>query len=224
MAAAGPAGHRGDHDVRRQVLHPDPNRADRPGRVPDAPAPARRIGFACSVRLAGRLELAGRVSSPAASASAAPAGSPGRQLAAGPSASPAPSAHHRRRPLRRGSGRRQQPSPVRVAGRPAVHRPAHRRASWPTLRFALEDKFGPIDEVRQEANIGPVISAELAQQALLLHRPRLDRHPGLGHVPLPGLPHGRDGHRRADPRRASSSSASSRSWARSSACRSTRCS
>jgi preprotein translocase subunit SecF len=36
------------------------------------------------------------------------------------------------------------------------------------LRFALEDRFGPIDEVRQEANIGPVISTELAQQALLL--------------------------------------------------------
>jgi preprotein translocase subunit SecF len=36
------------------------------------------------------------------------------------------------------------------------------------LRFALEDRFGPIDEVRQEASIGPVISAELAQQAIIL--------------------------------------------------------
>jgi len=36
------------------------------------------------------------------------------------------------------------------------------------LRFALEDAFGPIDEVRQEANIGPLISNEIAQQALLL--------------------------------------------------------
>jgi len=36
------------------------------------------------------------------------------------------------------------------------------------LRFALEEKFGPIDEVRQEANIGPIISNEIAQQALLL--------------------------------------------------------
>jgi len=36
------------------------------------------------------------------------------------------------------------------------------------LRFALESKFGPIDEVRQEANIGPIISAEIAQQALIL--------------------------------------------------------
>jgi preprotein translocase subunit SecF len=36
------------------------------------------------------------------------------------------------------------------------------------LRFALEDRFGPIDDVRQEASIGPVISAELAQQAIIL--------------------------------------------------------
>ena len=36
------------------------------------------------------------------------------------------------------------------------------------LRFALEDKFGTIDEVRQEASIGPIISGEIAQQALLL--------------------------------------------------------
>jgi preprotein translocase subunit SecF len=36
------------------------------------------------------------------------------------------------------------------------------------LRFALEDEFGPIDEVRQEASIGPVISSELTWQALVL--------------------------------------------------------
>jgi preprotein translocase subunit SecF len=36
------------------------------------------------------------------------------------------------------------------------------------LREALEAEFGPIDEVRQEATIGPVISAELGQQAILL--------------------------------------------------------
>ncbi len=36
------------------------------------------------------------------------------------------------------------------------------------LRIALEERFGPIDDVRQEANIGPVISGELAQQAILL--------------------------------------------------------
>ncbi len=36
------------------------------------------------------------------------------------------------------------------------------------LRAALEEDFGPIDEVRQEANIGPVVSNELAQQAVVL--------------------------------------------------------
>lgn len=36
------------------------------------------------------------------------------------------------------------------------------------LRFALEDEFGPIDEVRQEASIGPIISGELTWQALIL--------------------------------------------------------
>jgi len=36
------------------------------------------------------------------------------------------------------------------------------------LSDALQAKFGPIDEVRQEANIGPVISGEIIQQALLL--------------------------------------------------------
>jgi len=36
------------------------------------------------------------------------------------------------------------------------------------LRYALEAEFGPIDEVRQEANIGPLVSGEIAQQALLL--------------------------------------------------------
>jgi preprotein translocase subunit SecF len=32
----------------------------------------------------------------------------------------------------------------------------------------LQARFGPIDEVRQEANIGPIISAELGQQAIVL--------------------------------------------------------
>jgi preprotein translocase subunit SecF len=36
------------------------------------------------------------------------------------------------------------------------------------LRFALEAQFGPIDEVRQEASIGPIISGELTQQAIIL--------------------------------------------------------
>jgi preprotein translocase subunit SecF len=36
------------------------------------------------------------------------------------------------------------------------------------LRAALEQKFGPIDDVLVETNVGPVVSAELVQQAILL--------------------------------------------------------
>jgi preprotein translocase SecF subunit len=57
------------------------------------------------------------------------------------------------------------PSPSAAPG-PVINLPTEGRLA--DLRFALEERFGPIDEVRQEANIGPVISGELAQQALLL--------------------------------------------------------
>jgi preprotein translocase subunit SecF len=36
------------------------------------------------------------------------------------------------------------------------------------LRTALEAKFGPIDDVLIETNVGPVVSAELVQQAIIL--------------------------------------------------------
>jgi preprotein translocase subunit SecF len=36
------------------------------------------------------------------------------------------------------------------------------------LRTALEARFGPIDDVLVETNVGPVVSAELVQQAILL--------------------------------------------------------
>ena len=82
--------------------------------------------------------------SPAASGSPSPSGSPQASTAASPGASPSAS-----------------PGTGGVITLPTTGELAE-------LRFALEDRFGPIDEVRQEANIGPVISAELAQQALLL--------------------------------------------------------
>jgi len=84
--------------------------------------------------------------SASAEASAGPSASPGASGAVVPGASPAPSA---------------SPGAGGAIGLPTTGKLAD-------LRFALEDKFGPIDEVRQEANIGPIISAELAQQALLL--------------------------------------------------------
>ncbi len=109
----------------------------------------------------------GASASPSASPSAAASITPGPSSSAGSSASPAPSANPSATP---------SPSPT-PSGSPAVSpspSPAPGAIELPTegrlaeLRFALEDEFGPIDEVRQEASIGPVISGELAQQALLL--------------------------------------------------------
>lgn len=92
--------------------------------------------------------------SPAPSASAGASVSPGPSGSPSASASPAPSSS---------PGVSPSPSPGAggVLGLPTEGELAR-------LRFALEERFGPIDEVRQEANIGPVISSELAQQAIIL--------------------------------------------------------
>jgi preprotein translocase subunit SecF len=81
--------------------------------------------------------------SPSPGASPSPADSPG----ASPSPAPSPDA-----------------SPSPDAG--GVIPPTPGRLG--ELRAALEERFGPIDEVRQEATIGPVVSAELGQQAIIL--------------------------------------------------------
>lgn len=95
--------------------------------------------------------------SPGASPAGSPAASPGAigTLPAGGSPSPAPAF-----------------SPT--ASPDASPSPGAAGANVPTdgplaeLADALEARFGPIAEVRQEASIGPVISNELAQQAVLL--------------------------------------------------------
>ena len=96
------------------------------------------------------------------SPSESPAGSPGTTAAPSgsppPTASPSPSESP-------GPSPAVSPSPSETPG-PIINLPTEGRLG--DLRFALEEEFGPIDEVRQEANIGPVISGELAQQALLL--------------------------------------------------------
>ena len=94
--------------------------------------------------------------SPSASSSPEPSRPPAPSAA--PSASPSPGSSSAASP---GASASPSPGPGGVITLPTEGRLAN-------LRFALEDRFGPIDEVRQEANIGPVISAELAQQALLL--------------------------------------------------------
>jgi preprotein translocase subunit SecF len=87
--------------------------------------------------------------SPSPTLDASPSPSP--DGAASPGASPSPDT---------------SPSPSPSPGVPAVHIPPE--GPLADLAAALQERFGPIDEVRQEASIGPLISAELAQQALLL--------------------------------------------------------
>jgi preprotein translocase SecF subunit len=96
--------------------------------------------------------------SPAPTGSAAASGSPGPTPT--PSATPSPSP---------------SPSPTPTASPSPSPSPSPTPAQvLPTsgklgdLAAALVAKFGPIDEVRQEATIGPLISAELGQQAILL--------------------------------------------------------
>jgi preprotein translocase SecF subunit len=87
-------------------------------------------------------------------ASPGPEGSPSPAAAESPGASPSPAAAE-------SPGASPSASPGSVIGLPTEGKLAE-------LRFALEDRFGPIDEVRQEASIGPVISSEIGQQAIIL--------------------------------------------------------
>jgi preprotein translocase SecF subunit len=104
--------------------------------------------------------------SPAASSSVSPAPSPSAGPSTSASAAPSTSAVPSASPL---------PSASAVASAGASPSPSASPApALPTtgklgeLRAALEAKFGKIDEVRQQATIGPLISAELAQQTIVL--------------------------------------------------------
>lgn len=103
--------------------------------------------------------------SPATSPSpgASPNGSPalGPSPDASPEPSPSPDASPAAAPSPDGS-----PSPGPDDFVPPIDMPTEGRLA--ELATALQDRFGPIDEVRQQATIGPIISAELAQQALVL--------------------------------------------------------
>jgi preprotein translocase subunit SecF len=115
--------------------------------------------------------------SPQPSGSMAPSGSPGTSGSPPTSGSPAPSVTPTPAPSASAT-----PGPSGSAAASASASPAASPSPSPTanpiglptegrladLRFALEDEFGPIDEVRQEASIGPVISSELSWQALIL--------------------------------------------------------
>ncbi len=92
--------------------------------------------------------------------SASPSGSPVPSGSPDPSASPAASA---------------SPSPSASPGASASPEPSPSPGSivptegeLGTLASALQERFGPIDEVRQESSVGPVISQEVITGAILL--------------------------------------------------------
>ncbi|HUG46893.1 MAG TPA: protein translocase subunit SecF [Candidatus Limnocylindria bacterium] len=92
--------------------------------------------------------------SPEPTPDASPPASPGGSPSPSPDASPSPAASPAASP---------SPSPN---GGSAIDVPTEGRLG--ELAAALQARFGPIAEVRQQATIGPVISAELGQQALVL--------------------------------------------------------
>jgi preprotein translocase SecF subunit len=89
----------------------------------------------------------GSSTSPGASASAAASASAGAAASASPAASPSPSP---------------SPSPTPIPGG------VTRSGEVGTLVTALEAALGPIDSQRSLTTVGPVISSELTQQAILL--------------------------------------------------------
>jgi preprotein translocase SecF subunit len=120
-----------------------------------------------------RTEALGLVEQPAPTASpeptASPSAAPSGSAAASGSPSPSGSAAASPTPSPTASP---SPSPSASAGAPTPTASAGpilpSTGKLGELRTALEAKFGPIDEVRQQATIGPLISAELGQQAILL--------------------------------------------------------
>jgi preprotein translocase SecF subunit len=100
--------------------------------------------------------------SPEGSPTGSPEGSPTGSPAAGPTASASPSGAAGESPGASPGGTADaSPSPA-----PPISVPTE--GALGELASALQERFGPIDEVRQEANIGPVISQEVTTQAFLL--------------------------------------------------------
>jgi len=127
------------------------------------------------------LALSSPSPAPSAGASAAPSGSPAPSGSAAPSGTPAPSASAGTSPAPSGSA-----APTPVVATPGPSFPASlppasfvpptpappgqvtRTGEIGVLAAALEDELGPIESQRQLTTIGPVISAELTQQAMIL--------------------------------------------------------
>jgi len=100
-------------------------------------------------------------SSPAVTASASPSASAASSAASRTPSSPAPS---------------RSPSSSAAAGAAASPTPSSSPAAIPVptegklgaLATALQAKFGPIAEILEQTTVGPIISSELTQQAILL--------------------------------------------------------
>ena len=146
---------------------PSPGASGSPSASGSPPASASLTASPSAAASASPAASAAPSGSPLASAGASAAPSSSAAPFAVPSSSPAPSAAPSASPGASGAivpGTSPAPSAsptTSLIGLPTTGKLAD-------LRFALEKKFGSIDEVRQEANIGPIISAEIAQQALLL--------------------------------------------------------
>jgi preprotein translocase SecF subunit len=131
------------------------------------------IGFVETAALATPAPSASAApsASPAASASAAPSGTPAPSSSAGASVSPAPSGSAAPTPVFATPGPSfpaSLPPASFTPPSPAAPGQVTRTGEIGELAAALEDELGPIATQRQLTTIGPVISSELTQQAILL--------------------------------------------------------
>ena len=102
--------------------------------------------------------------------SPAPAGSAAPETSPAPAGSVAPAASAQPEATDAAASPSADPSlaPVAAAtdGEPVIGIPTE--GQFGELATALQAEFGPIDEVRQENSVGPVVSAELVEQTVLL--------------------------------------------------------
>ncbi len=137
------------------------------GLLPAAPA-ATPVPIASLAPTASPSGSVAASASPGASASAVPSTSPAASAAAisgtspAPSGSVAPSAS----PAASSAAGSAVTSPAPSASAASIPVPTEGKIG--ALAKALQAKFGPIAEIRQQTTVGPVISTETTQQAILL--------------------------------------------------------
>ena len=107
---------------------------------------------------ASATQSATATASPSASPSAVPSSSAGAAAAPSPSASSSPA------PSSAAAAAATSPSP----GASAAPIPIPTEGKLGALATALQAKFGKIAEVREQTTVGPIVSSEIIQQAILL--------------------------------------------------------